>query len=230
MEQNVLEYNSLREHLIIPEYGRNVQKLVLHAKSIEDDAERQLYIERIVELIYQMNPQSKNVLEYRQRIWAHIFRIADFDLIVKPPEGVDVNAETALQKPQRVKYPENNRTQRHYGNNVKKLLAKAVSMEDGAKKDAFVQLIASFMKIAYKNWNREHYVNDEVIKSDIGVMTNGAIQLGEEFELITIHSTAVRRSGPKRTGSRGRSHHGRSKGGQMRRRSNNNNNGGKRRR
>ncbi len=228
MEQNILEYNSLRENLIIPEYGRNVQKLVLHAKTIEDDAERQLYIERIVELIYQMNPQSKNVLEYRQRIWAHIFRIADFDLKVTPPEGVDINAETALQKPQRVKYPENNRTQRHYGANVKKLLAKAVAMEDGAKKDAFVTLIASFMKIAYKNWNREHYVNDEVIKSDIGVMTDGAIQLGEDFELITMHSSAARRTGPKRSSSRGRNQHGsRSKGGQMRRRSNNN---GKRRR
>jgi len=224
MEQNLLEYNSLRDKMIIPEYGRNVQKLVIHAKTIEDDAERQLYIERIAELMYQINPQSKNVLEYKARIWAHIFRIADYDLKVTPPNGLVIDPEDARVKPQQIAYPNLNSKHRHYGANVKKLLKKAVAMEDGEKKDVFIQLIASFMKIAYKNWNREHYVNDEVIKSDIKAMTNGAIELGEDFELLTLHTAAPRRNTSSRSGGRGRNQNNRGKGGQNRKRNSNHSN------
>ncbi len=229
MEQNLLEYNSLRDKMIIPEYGRNVQKLVRHAKTIESDEDRQKYIERIVELIYQMNPQSKNVLEYRQRIWAHIFRIADFDLKVLPPNGIIPTPEDAQTRPQQIEYPNLNTKHRHYGANVKKLLNKAMKMEDGEKKDAFVQLIASFMKIAYKNWNREHYVNDEVIKSDIKLMTKGEIELGEDFELVTIHSMSTRRSSTKRS-SGGRRNNGKSKRSPGGRRNNNGGSNNRRRR
>jgi hypothetical protein len=230
MEQNLLEYNSLREKMIIPEYGRNVQKLVKHAKTIEDDAERQTYIERIAELMYQINPQSKNVLEYKERIWAHIFRIADYDLKVTPPNGLVIDPEDARLKPQQIAYPNLNSKHRHYGANVKKLLKKAVGMEKGEKRDVFVQLIASFMKIAYKNWNREHYVNDEVIKSDIKAMTKGEIDLGEDFELLMLHTASTpRRNTGGRSNNKGRSNNNRGKGGQNRRRNNNNNNNRRRR-
>jgi len=207
MSEQLMEYNSSREKLIIPEYGRNVQKLVLHAKTIEDDDERQRYIERIVELVYQMNPQSKNVLEYRERLWAHIFRIADYDLNVTPPNGIMPTPENAKIKLEKIDYPGFNNKNRHYGNNVKKLLKKATEMEDGAKKDAFIELIASFMKTAYRNWHREHFINDEVIKSDISKMTNGAIELGEDFKLVSIHATS---SPPKNTGKRTHGGRGRS--------------------
>jgi len=202
-----MEYNSSREKLIIPEYGRNVQKLVLHAKTIESDEDRQKYIERIVELIYQMNPQSKNVLEYRERLWAHIFRIADYDLNVTPPNGVIPTPENARIELEKIDYPAFNNRNRHYGNNVKKLLKKATDMEEGLKRDAFIELIASFMKTAYKNWNREHYVNDEVIKSDISKMTNGKIQLGDDFKVVSIHGTVntSSKSSGKRHGGRSRS-------------------------
>lgn len=230
MEQNLLEYNSLREKMIIPEYGRNVQKLVKHAKTIDDDAERQTYIERIAELMYQINPQSKNVLEYKARIWAHIFRIADYDLKVTPPNGMEIDPEDAKAKPQIIGYPNLNSKHRHYGANVRRLLAKAVAMEDEEKKKVFIQLIASFMKTAYKNWNREHYVNDEVIKSDIKAMTKGKIDLPEDFELLTLHSTAPRRNSSSRSNNgRGRNNN-RNKGGGQNRRRNSNNNSNRRRR
>jgi len=229
MEQNLLEYNSLRDKMIIPEYGRNVQKLVRHAKTIEDDAERQTYVERIVELMYQINPQSKNVLEYRERIWAHVFRIADYDLNVTPPNGLEIDPEDARVKPQQIAYPNLNSKFRHYGANVKRLLAKAMAMEDEEKKKIFIQLIASFMKTAYQNWNREHYVNDEVIKSDIKSMTRGAIDLPEDFELLTLHATTPRRTSTSRSHTgKGRQNNNRNKGGGQNRRrhsggSNNNN-------
>ena len=40
-----LEYNTEREHLIIPEYGRHLQKMINHAKSRETKEERNAYYE-----------------------------------------------------------------------------------------------------------------------------------------------------------------------------------------
>ena len=37
-----MEYNTEREHLIIPEYGRHVQRMIAHATSLTDKAEQQL--------------------------------------------------------------------------------------------------------------------------------------------------------------------------------------------
>jgi hypothetical protein len=39
------------------------------------------------------------------------------------------------------------------------------------------------MKLAYKNWNRDHYVNDEIIKSDLVAMSGGKIEIPEGFSL-----------------------------------------------
>jgi len=35
-----MEYNTARDHLILPEYGRHVQKMVEHATNIKDKEER----------------------------------------------------------------------------------------------------------------------------------------------------------------------------------------------
>ena len=40
MEQSALEYNTERNELIIPEYGRHIQKMVQEAMKIADRTER----------------------------------------------------------------------------------------------------------------------------------------------------------------------------------------------
>ena len=64
-----LEYNSTRDNLQFAEYGRSVQKLIQYAKTLEKKEERQRVVEEIVELINQLNPQTKNVLEYKQKLF-----------------------------------------------------------------------------------------------------------------------------------------------------------------
>ncbi len=202
MESNNMQYNSLREDLIMPEYGRNVQKLVNHARTLEDPEFRQKFVERVVELMYQMNPQSKNVLEYREKLWKHVFHIAQYDLDVVPPNG-EIPKPIADYVPEQMEYPEENRRFRHYGFNVQRMIKKAMSMEKGPKQDAFVEVIGSFMKLAYKNWNSNHYVSDENIKNDLKVLSKGELSLDDNASLDGL-SNSVKKAKPTKRQHTGR--------------------------
>ena len=177
-----MEYNSQMEELIIPEYGRNVQRLIFHAKTIEDDAIRQKFVERIIILMSQMQPQNRSIDEIRDKLWKHLFRIANYDIKVVPPNGVVPTMEAALKRPNHVEYPEKEQKFRHYGGSVQKLLRKALEMEPGPKRDAFVSVIASYMKLAYRTWNKEHFVSDDVIKADLEIMSEGRLVLPDVIE------------------------------------------------
>lgn len=183
-ESLLLEYNSKREHLKIPEYGRHVHKLIKHAKTIEDPEYKQAFVERIIDLMHQMNPQNKNVMEYREKLWKHLFRIADYDLgDVKPPNGEVPQPENISEMKSALTYPKTSFKYRHYGYNIQQMIEKASAMEDGEIKDGYIQIIGYYMKLAYKNWNRDHYVNDEIIKEDLVAISGGKIQIPESFSL-----------------------------------------------
>lgn len=176
-----MEYNSQREDLIIPEYGRHVQELIRHAKTIEDPRQRQVFVEKTIQLMMQIHPQSRNVEDYRDKLWKHVFRIADYELEVEPPTGVKPSPEDAHKRPEMIPYPEKEVRFRHYGHNVQKLIQKAVTMPPGPKRDGFVAVIGSYMKLAYKTWNKDHYVSDETVKNDLQVLSNGQLVLTESL-------------------------------------------------
>jgi hypothetical protein len=177
------EYNSSQSQITITEYGRNVQKLVEHAKSIANPAERQAFAERIIWLMQQISPQSRNVEDYREKLWKHLFRIADYGLEVSPPEGIVVKPEDAKKHPEKVPYPESQAQFRHYGHNVQRMIQQALEMPEGPKRDGFIAVIGAYMKLAYKTWNREHYVSDEVIKSDLANLSGGQIVIDDAVSL-----------------------------------------------
>ena len=207
LQNHDMQYNSQTDKLLFPEYGRNVQQLVRHAKTIEDDELRQAFIEHILDLIQQMNPAYKNTEELRTKLWKHIFRICDFELDVKAPEGLDTSKEFFFKKPDVIEYPSTEARFRHYGHNVQKLIGKALEIEPGEKRDAFVRIIGSYMKLAYKTWNRDYYVNDEVVKSDLKTLSNGEIDLDESVQLNLLQSAAPttrRRPVKRQNSSRGR--------------------------
>ena len=190
MEHLDIEYNSQRENLIISEYGRHVQKLINHAKSLEDREKRQRFVEGVIELMYQMNPQHKNLSEVKEKLWKHAYRISGYDLDVDPPEGIELSrAETNL-KPEKIPYPHQVLKYRHYGTYIQEMLDKALSMEDEEKKKEFLSLIGSYLKLAYKTWNKEHYANDEMIRADLQKMAKGKIESIEELALDLLKSSS----------------------------------------
>lgn len=179
MQDYHMEYNSAKDELILPEYGRNVQLLIQHAKTIENKDMRQAFVEKVIKLMHQMNPQNRSIDEYKDKLWGHVFHIADYDIDVTPDNGIIPTKEGARKKPDQIAYPHNDTRYRHYGYNVQKLTEKAISMEDGPKKKGFVSAIASYMKLAYKTWNRDHYVSDDIIKGDLLKLSNGDLTVAD---------------------------------------------------
>lgn len=189
-----MEYNSVREDLVIPEFGRNVQKLIKHARTIDDLEYRQAYIEKIIDLIYILNPQTKNVMDYKNKLWKQVFKIADYDLPgVIPPNGEIPSREGEALKPAIMAYPPLTKRLRHYGYYVQVLIEKAIQMEEGPVKTGFISNIASFMKMAYQNWNSEHYVSDEVILDDLRTLSKGKLEVTEDIGL-DLHSQTIKKS------------------------------------
>ena len=221
-----MEYNSQKELLEMAEYGRNVQLLVQHCKTIEDPEYRQAFAERIITLMHQMNPQNKNIEEYKAKLWKHIFRIADYELDVVPPSGEAPTEKDKMKKPKPLEYPSGAARFRHYGYNVQKLINKALAMEKGPIRDGFVTAIGSYMKLAYRTWNREHYVSDEAIIADLETMSNGEMKLdeGSTFNNLTSSVRPSKKHDKDRRGKDGRKDRGRKggkhKGGGYKRRKN----------
>lgn len=202
-----LEYNSQREDLVIPEYGRHVQKLIDHAKTIENVDEQAAFIESIVDLMMQIHPQSRNVEDYREKLWKHIYRIAKYELEAMPPSGVKPKPEDAVKKPEPIGYPYFEAQYRHYGHNVQKLIQKALSMPEGAKREGFIDVIGSYMKLAYRTWNKEHYVSDDIIKDDLEALSDGNLTMHDDpsFDSLTAARRRKQQQRDNRSGgSRGR--------------------------
>jgi len=208
-----MEYNSQKDFLVISEYGRNVQNMIYKIREMEDDEKRQRLAEAVVELMHQMNPADRNNPDYKEKLWRHLFRIADYKIEVTPPVGIVPTPETSAIKPVTIPYSSNLRKNRHYGKMVQELIANAVEMEDEEKKEEFTMIIASYMKMAYRTWNREQFVSDEVIKNDLKKMSEGKLEIPEET---TIEVTAP-------MGRPSNNHHRNNKGGRNHRNNNNNN-------
>ncbi len=199
-----MEYNSEKTKLLYPEYGRNIQGMIDFAKAEPDMEKRQLMVEALVNLMYQMNPQSKNVDDYKEKLWKHVFHIANYNLGgVLPPSGIHPAPEDVVKRPERIGYPASGARYRHYGNNVHQLIKKALSMEDPAKKEGMINTIGAYMKLAYRTWNKEHYVSDEIIKGDLETLSNGKLQLDEDVAIDKLAAANKRRNKDERNDNRG---------------------------
>jgi Domain of unknown function (DUF4290) len=179
MHKIEIEYNSNREPIKYPEYGRGIQELLIHACTIENPRLRQKTVESIVGMMLMLNPNHRGIEDYRDRLWNHAFAIADYQLDVVPPPGVLIRRESDKPPIEPMEYPKPNLRFRHYGSSVQKLIAKAIEMPEGPKREGFVEVIASYMKLAYKTWSKEHYVSDDIVKEDLENLSNGQLLLHE---------------------------------------------------
>ncbi|MCP4441717.1 MAG: DUF4290 domain-containing protein [Aureispira sp.] len=174
------EYNTQRSPLLIREYGRNTQSLIEHAITIEDREERQGFVESIVRLIMDMYPHTRNVEDYRLKVWSHILQMSNYKLDVDYPDNIPNTKER--KKPEKVEYPTNTNRYRHYGQNVRELIQKALIMEDEEKRKEFVRVIAAYMKLSFKTWNRDN-VTDDLIRSEFAKLTKGELTIEPGVDL-----------------------------------------------
>ncbi|KAA5533803.1 DUF4290 domain-containing protein [Taibaiella lutea] len=173
-----MKYNTTREKLVMPEYGRNIQQMVDYLRTIEDPVKRQKNAKAIIELMGVLNPHLKNVEDFRHKLWDHLYLIADFDLDVESPYPTPTR-EKIFKRPEPLSYPsKQRRKQRHLGKNLTAVIDKALAEKDEEKRKGFTQSIAYYMKLAYTNWHKEP-VHDDMIREELSEMTNGELTLGD---------------------------------------------------
>ncbi len=185
-----MEYNTKRDHLTIPEYGRHVQKMINHAISITDKEERQKCVEAIIAFMGQMNPHLRDVKEFTHKLWDHLHIMSDFKLEVEAPYPKP-EAEKLLEKPDPMSYPGNKIKFSYYGNTIQSMIATAMEME-GAEKEIMSGMIANQMKKSYILFN-ESSVDNNMIRLHLKQLSNGNLTLANDFQFI--RSASVRQGG-----------------------------------
>lgn len=169
----------------MPEYGRNIQRMVEMLTEISDDEKREKYVEKIISVIEQLNPGAKDVKDYKKKLRDHLFLMSDFKLDISYPDGGKPSKEKIIPNPEQVPYLSNKIKYKHYGSTVSKLLSYAAEMEEGRKKDILIYLVANHMKKLYLIWNDRRNVTDDDIFHDIETMTNNRVKIPEGIELST---------------------------------------------
>ncbi|HET8885100.1 MAG TPA: DUF4290 domain-containing protein [Salinimicrobium sp.] len=175
-----LEYNSERNKLIIPEYGRHLQKMVEYAISVEDDTKRNQVANSIIAVMGNLNPHLRDVPDFQHKLWDQLFIISDFKLDVDSPYPKP-SKEMLQQRPEKMPYPQNFPKYRFYGNNIKRMIDVANSWEEGEKKEALIFNIANHMKKSYLNWNKDT-VDDKAIFDHLKELSGGKIDLFKKDE------------------------------------------------
>jgi len=189
-----LEYNAERPHLIIPEYGRHLQKLIDQATEIKDKEERNKAARYIISVMGSLNPHLRDVPDFQHKLWDQIFIMSDFKLDVDSPYPVP-SRELLQQKPERLSYPQNFPKYRFYGNNIKYMIDVANKWEEGELKSALVIVIANHMKKSYLSWNKDT-VKDEVIFEHLYELSGGKINMKSSSEEL-LNSTDLMRTNKK---------------------------------
>lgn len=169
-----MEYNTTRNHLIMLEYGRHIQKMIEYLLTIEDRETRQKNAYAVIELMGFLNPHLKNVEDFRHKLWDHLFLISDFKLDVDSPYPIPT-AELLRARPKPLPYPKRHPRLAHLGKNLELVIDKALQEENPEKKQGFANAIAYYMKLTYGNWHKET-VHDDAIQAELNAITDGQLE------------------------------------------------------
>lgn len=170
-----LDYNTQREKLILPEYGREVQKMVDHAVTIADKEERQRCAETIIAIMDRMFPQNRNNANHEQKLWDHLALMSGFKLDIDYPYDVTQALKIAT-KPEPLNYPMTDIPIRHYGKMMFEVFNKLKTMPEGQERDELARITANQMKRSLMQWSTGS-ADDEKVAADLARYTDGVIQL-----------------------------------------------------
>jgi len=190
IEENVAvpdrEYNTEREKLRMPEYGRNVLKMVHRIKAIEDRDARTRQARAVVKVMEILNPQVHMEENWEQKLWDHLFIMADFDLDVDAPYPVPVPEQLA-SAPMAIPLKKKPVKATHYGRNIESIIDLIASEPDGELKTAMIRQLAIYMRQQYLIWNKDS-VADQTIFQDIEKLSDYRIKVPEGLSLTKISS------------------------------------------
>ncbi len=185
-----MEYNTSRDKLKLPEYGRNVQRMVQQMKEIEDRDERTRTAYAIIGVMGNMFPHLRDVNDFKQKLWDHLTIMADFDLDIDAPYPLPTK-EFLEYKIDKVPYSEKSISIKHYGSLVSEMIQSAIDEHDMDKRKYMAFLIANHMKRSFLKWNKE-VVQDAKIYDDLRNMSNSILDYTEDdFGLVDVRNVVV---------------------------------------
>lgn len=173
-----LDYNTQRERLVLPEYGREVQQMVDYCVSLKSRAERQRCANTIIAVMERMMPHTYENKDYRQKLWDHLALMSGFQLDIDYPCDI-TEAQKMLQKPAPMRYPMKRIPVRHYGNMMFEVFELLKNLPNGAERTELTRLAANQMKRDLVLWGHGSS-DDEKVASDLADYTDGKIQLDLE--------------------------------------------------
>ncbi len=185
-----MSYNTQREKLIIPEYGRHIHIMIEHCVQIADRDERNRCARAIIDVMGQLNPHLRDIADFTHKLWDHLFIMSNYRLDVDSPYPKPT-PEKINEKPAPMEYPQKRIRFKHYGKTIEELIKKAASLDEGDERKAFTEALANLMKKYYLIWNRDS-VNDQVILDDMKNLSNGNLKPTEEFKLDTTDEIIAR--------------------------------------
>ena len=164
-----LDYNTQREKLVLPEYGREIQSMVDHAVGIKDRAERQHCAESIIAIMDHMFPDGADVEEHHRKLWDHLAIMSGFKLDIDYPFAVK-QAEDIAKRPDPMDYP---------------------------KTRIPVKLTANQMRRDLAQWSHGS-CDEEKVAADLARFTDGKIHLdlkNFKFEkLVLVHDNVLQKN------------------------------------
>lgn len=175
-----MDYNTSKEKIALPEYGRNFQNMVELIESVENKEERTKMAYILVKVMSNLLP-SKHESYFDRKMWDQLHIMSNFKLDVDSPYPAP-SLEDVSRKPNKISYRDNLVRYRHYGRIIQSMVAKVAAMEEGEEKQECVHALANQMKKLYLIWNRD-VVEDDLIINDLHGISSGDLSFTSEMGL-----------------------------------------------
>lgn len=180
-----MDYNTTANKLILPEYGRNIQKMAEHLLLIEDREKRNKAANELLGIMGNMFPHLRDIKDFKHKLWDHLAAMTRYNLDVDYPYKVTRVDE--LPKPDKLPYNTNHIKFKHYGKTLQRLINKAKDIEDEEEKQQLIILIANHMKKLYVIWNLKS-VTDEIVFSDLAILSDGKLVPTGDLKLMHVQT------------------------------------------
>ena len=178
------DYNTQRKRMALPEYGRNVQRMVDHVKTLKDRDERNRAAKTVIQVMGNLNPHLRDISDFKHKLWDHLSIIAELDLDIDSPYPAP-EASKLVEKPNTIPYSQGNIRWLHYGRIIELMIKAACDLEEGEEKEYLTTLIVNQMKKSYITWNRSQ-VPDEVIINDMKLLSRGRLKMTEGVKILEV--------------------------------------------
>ncbi len=172
------KFTSVDTPLLLPEYGRNVQRMVRYLHTIEDRNLRNEQAKVVVGLMGNLNPNKSDSVEFQHMLWDHLFMIA----------GLDLDVDSPFEKPslehfspvaQRLEYPKCNISHKQYGRHAAEFARSIAAInepQNAELKEEMALELAKFMRQKSYSYNNE-YPDNRIIMNDLRGFSGGSLEL-----------------------------------------------------